>query len=72
MTDTITELSVTGHWINGAVATSTGEIINLVSPVTGEVVATVPSGSAADVDRAVRAARAAARVSVPLFTTTPD
>jgi aldehyde dehydrogenase (NAD+) len=59
MTDTITELSVAGHWINGTVTTSTGEIINVVSPVTGEVVATVPAGTAADVDRAVRAARAA-------------
>ncbi|MER6941026.1 aldehyde dehydrogenase family protein, partial [Nocardioides sp. NPDC000441] len=49
---------VPGHWVAGNVvpATTTMEI---VSPVDGRVVATAPLGTAADVDRAVEAARTA-------------
>ena len=49
---------VPGHWVAGAVvpATTTMEI---VSPVDGRLVATAPLGTAADVDRAVEAARTA-------------
>jgi aldehyde dehydrogenase (NAD+) len=59
MTDTQTTLSIRGHWINGAVARTGGATANVISPVTGAVVATVPSGTAEDVDAAVIAARAA-------------
>ncbi|MER7156122.1 aldehyde dehydrogenase family protein, partial [Streptomyces lydicus] len=36
-----------------------GSTIEVVDPADGRVIATVPAGSAADVDAAVRAARAA-------------
>jgi aldehyde dehydrogenase (NAD+) len=49
----------TGHWIDGAFAEGGGERIEVVDPATEEVIAAVPAGSAADVDRAVAAARAA-------------
>lgn len=53
------ELDIAGHWIGGAVAPGDGSTMDVVSPVDGAVVATVPRGSGADVDRAVAAARAA-------------
>jgi aldehyde dehydrogenase (NAD+) len=60
MTGTHNNLSVTGHWINGTVTAATaGATIDVLNPATGAVVATVPSGGAADVDAAVVAARAA-------------
>ncbi len=49
----------TGHWINGSTVAGGGEWIDVVDPATGEVVAAVPAGTPADVDAAVRAARAA-------------
>jgi len=49
-----------GHFINGtSVAPSTGEYFDTADPSTGEKLASVAQGSAADVDAAVRAARAA-------------
>ncbi|SDU45153.1 aldehyde dehydrogenase family protein [Jiangella alkaliphila] len=51
-------LDIAGHWIGGAVTTG-GGTMDVVSPVDGTVVATVPRGTAADVDHAVAAARAA-------------
>src|SRR5205823_6166426 len=46
---------VGGEWVD-----STGDSVRpIVSPVTGETLAEVPDASAADVDRAVAAARAA-------------
>ncbi|WP_029429788.1 aldehyde dehydrogenase [Blastococcus sp. URHD0036] len=48
-------LFVGGHWV----APATDELIEVVSPITEEVVATVPAASPADVDAAVAAARAA-------------
>src|SRR5687768_8106885 len=47
------------HYIDGADADGGSERIDVVNPATGAVVATVPAGTAADVDRAVAAARAA-------------
>ncbi|MCP2317687.1 aldehyde dehydrogenase (NAD+) [Nocardia amikacinitolerans] len=47
------------HWIDGRPVPSTGQLIEVVNPATGAVVGTVPAGTAADVDAAVRAARAA-------------
>ncbi|XTZ17252.1 aldehyde dehydrogenase family protein [Micromonospora echinospora] len=44
-----------GHWVPA----TGGETIPVRNPATEQVVATVPAGTAADVDRAVRAARAA-------------
>jgi betaine-aldehyde dehydrogenase len=41
------------------VAAATGETFDVVSPVTGQVIARVPKGGAEDVDRAVTAAQAA-------------
>ncbi|WP_103383651.1 aldehyde dehydrogenase family protein [Pseudonocardia dioxanivorans] len=54
-------LNTTGHWIAGETVAATGETIDVVNPATGEVVGTVPAGTAEDVDRAVRAARAVQR-----------
>jgi aldehyde dehydrogenase (NAD+) len=49
-----------GHFINGTwVAPSAGEYFDTADPSTGEKLASVAQGSAADVDAAVRAARAA-------------
>ncbi|ODU00642.1 MAG: aldehyde dehydrogenase [Pseudonocardia sp. SCN 72-86] len=54
-------LNTAGHWIAGETVAATGETIDVVNPATGEVVGTVPAGTAEDVDRAVRAARAVQR-----------
>ncbi|GAY12195.1 aldehyde dehydrogenase family protein [Pseudonocardia sp. N23] len=54
-------LNTAGHWIAGETVAATGETIDIVNPATGEVVGTVPAGTADDVDRAVRAARAVQR-----------
>ncbi|RAY11287.1 aldehyde dehydrogenase family protein [Actinomadura craniellae] len=59
MTATHAHLAAPGHWIDGGFTEDVHARIEVVSPVTGSVVATVPSGTAADVDRAVAAARAA-------------
>jgi aldehyde dehydrogenase (NAD+) len=49
-----------GHFINGAwLRPAEGKYFDTADPSTGEVLATVAQGSAADVDAAVRAARAA-------------
>jgi aldehyde dehydrogenase (NAD+) len=44
-----------GEWVPPA----SGDVIEVENPATGEVLGTVPAGTAADVDRAVAAARAA-------------
>ncbi|MEU7947507.1 aldehyde dehydrogenase family protein [Micromonospora taraxaci] len=51
--------TVTGHWIGGETVAGTAGTLPVVNPATGEVVAETPAGTAADVDRAVAAARAA-------------
>ncbi|MEU8422800.1 aldehyde dehydrogenase family protein [Micromonospora sp. NPDC048835] len=51
--------TVAGHWIGGETVTGSAGTLPVVNPATGEVVAETPAGSAADVDRAVAAARAA-------------
>ncbi len=50
---------VSQHWIGGEHVAGGAERIEVVNPASGEVVAAVPAGTAADVDRAVAAARAA-------------
>ncbi|GAA1286986.1 aldehyde dehydrogenase [Planotetraspora silvatica] len=52
-------LSASTHWIGGEAVAGTTDLIDVVNPATGEVVSRVPSGTAADVDRAVAAATAA-------------
>ena len=54
---TVTELKmlIGGEWVES----SSGEWMDVRSPATGEVVGRVPKGTAADVDRAVKAAREA-------------
>jgi aldehyde dehydrogenase (NAD+) len=47
-----------GHFIDGAF-TEPGETFAVTNPATGEIIANVTQGTAGDVDRAVRAARAA-------------
>jgi aldehyde dehydrogenase (NAD+) len=47
------------HWIDGQVVPFDGPVIEVVNPATGAVIATVPDGTAADVNRAVSAATAA-------------
>jgi len=44
-----------GKWV----AAQSGEVMQALNPATGEVLATVPRGGAADIDAAVAAARAA-------------
>ncbi|MEV4811771.1 aldehyde dehydrogenase family protein [Micromonospora avicenniae] len=54
------ELDRTGLYLDGRWVTSAdGATLPVHNPATGEVIATVPAGTAADVDRAVAAARAA-------------
>ncbi|MFB6847736.1 aldehyde dehydrogenase family protein [Streptomyces sp. NPDC056373] len=49
-----------GMYIDGAWRPAAGQdVIEVVNPVDGQVIATVPAGTAEDVDTAVRAARAA-------------
>ena len=54
---TVTELKmlIGGEWVGS----SSGEWMDVRSPATGQVVGRVPKGTAADVDRAVKAAREA-------------
>jgi len=59
MTETQTGLSIAGHWINGKLAPGGEQRIEVVSPVDGAVVATIPGGTAQDAEAAVAAARAA-------------
>ncbi|MEU1588204.1 aldehyde dehydrogenase family protein [Micromonospora sp. NPDC005710] len=51
--------TVAGHWIGGETITGSAGTLPVVNPATGEIVAETPAGTAADVDRAVTAARAA-------------
>ncbi|RAO51400.1 aldehyde dehydrogenase family protein [Micromonospora saelicesensis] len=51
--------TVAGHWIGGETVTGSADTLPVVNPATGEFVAETPVGTAADVDRAVAAARAA-------------
>ncbi|MEU4774216.1 aldehyde dehydrogenase family protein [Micromonospora sp. NPDC023644] len=54
------DLARTAFYLDGEwVAAGSGETVAVRNPATEEVVATVPAGTAADVDRAVAAARAA-------------
>ncbi|MCM0675129.1 aldehyde dehydrogenase family protein [Micromonospora phytophila] len=50
-----TDFYLDGRWV----AASSGQTLAVGNPATEEVIATVPAGTAADVDRAVAAARAA-------------
>ncbi|MCX5240311.1 aldehyde dehydrogenase family protein [Streptomyces prunicolor] len=47
------------HWIDGKAVPFDGPVIEVVNPATEAVIATVPAGTAEDVDRAVAAATAA-------------
>jgi aldehyde dehydrogenase (NAD+) len=47
------------HWIDGRAVAVDGPAIDVVNPADGSVVASVPAGTAADVDKAVAAASAA-------------
>src|SRR5213082_4162646 len=58
------ELFIGGEWVSGS-GNASQEIIN---PATGEVIAEVPKGTEADVDRAVKAAR---KAYVEWFETVP-
>jgi aldehyde dehydrogenase (NAD+) len=52
-------LSPAAHWIGGEAVQGGTETIDVVNPATNEVIAAVPAGTAADVDAAVAAAKAA-------------
>ncbi len=54
-TEATHQLFIGGQWVDSA----TGETFETPNPATGEPLATVASGGAEDIDRAVRAARAA-------------
>jgi aldehyde dehydrogenase (NAD+) len=47
------------HWIGGDAVAGGADTIDVVNPATGEVIAAVPAGTAADVDKAVAAAAVA-------------
>src|SRR5262245_53030805 len=49
----------TAHFVNGSFVDDAGERIDVVNPTTEEVIASVPAGTAADADAAVRAAASA-------------
>lgn len=54
------EVARLNMWIDGAwTPASSGDVMSIASPVTGEVIATVPRGTREDVGRAVEAARRA-------------
>ena len=57
--ETATEIRAYGHFINGAAEAPSAETITRESPATGEAVAAYAAGTAADVARAVYAAREA-------------
>ncbi|MGZ4588947.1 MAG: aldehyde dehydrogenase family protein, partial [Mycobacteriaceae bacterium] len=50
---------LTDHVINGERRAGSGERIDVTNPATGEVIASIPAGTAQDVDDAVAAARRA-------------
>jgi 1-pyrroline dehydrogenase len=58
------QMFIAGEWVDG----SGSESQQIINPATGEVIAEVPKGTEADVDRAVRAAR---KAYVEWFETTP-
>lgn len=51
----ITDLFIGGEWV----PSSSSAVVEVVNPTTAQVIATVPAGSVEDVDRAVKAAKAA-------------
>ena len=53
------EIRALGHVIAGVVESASSDLLDVVDPCTGSVIAQISRGSAADVDRAVAAARAA-------------
>lgn len=59
MSHTHEHLSIRGHWIGGETIAGDGGVADVIDPASGAVVATAPTGTPADVDRAVQAARAA-------------
>jgi len=59
MTYTHDHLTIRGHWIGGATVAGDGTTIDVISPVTGAPVASIPVGNADDLDRAVASARRA-------------
>jgi aldehyde dehydrogenase (NAD+) len=58
--------TLTAHWIDGSPTTGAGAIA-VVNPATGEAIAEVPRGGAAEIDAAVRAAQRA----FPAWSATP-
>ena len=52
-------VNLTDHVIDGQRRPGSGERIDVTNPATGEVIASIPAGTAQDVDDAVRAARKA-------------
>ncbi|MCW2882265.1 MAG: Aldehyde Dehydrogenase [Sphaerisporangium sp.] len=52
-------LTAPAHWIGGESVAGGTDTIDVVNPATGEVIAAVPAGTAAEVDKAVAAATAA-------------
>ncbi|WP_346122948.1 aldehyde dehydrogenase family protein [Micromonospora coerulea] len=56
---TSSAFTVTGHWIGGGIVAGSAGTLPVLNPATGDLVAEVPAGTSADVDRAVAAARAA-------------
>ncbi|GAA0411332.1 aldehyde dehydrogenase [Acrocarpospora corrugata] len=56
---TTSAFSTPGHWIGGEAVTGSTGTITVSNPATGEAIAEIPAGTAAAVDRAVAAARAA-------------
>ncbi|MDX2190961.1 MAG: CoA-acylating methylmalonate-semialdehyde dehydrogenase [Bacteroidota bacterium] len=57
---TLTETTITGHYINGAITAPVNEkIIDVISPLTGKTIGGVPSAEKNTIDMAVEASKAA-------------
>lgn len=54
-----TDVEVHGNFVDGREIEAGGEMLDVLNPATGEVIARIPNSTAADIDRAMRSARAA-------------
>jgi acyl-CoA reductase-like NAD-dependent aldehyde dehydrogenase len=54
-----TDVEIHGNFVDGREIEAGGEVLDVHNPATGEVIARIPNSTAADIDRAMRSARAA-------------
>src|ERR1700755_1570025 len=57
---TTSDVEIHGNFVDGReIEAATGEMLDVRNPATGDVIARIPNSPAADVDRAMKSARAA-------------